>query len=90
MDGLTSLKQNCEISSSLLFSFKTKNFDKRGVNTILYYYAHLQIICRLLNKFLKVGDLEGVVFYFYMLWDLDVSPETETATVLDRSGRFVE
>ncbi len=49
--------------------------------------THLQIICRLLNKFLKVGDLEGVVFDFYMLGDFDVPPET--AEVLDRSGRFV-
>jgi hypothetical protein len=49
--------------------------------------AYLQIICRLLNKFLKIGDLERVVFDFYMLRDLDVSPET--ATVLETSGRFV-
>jgi hypothetical protein len=45
--------------------------------------AYLQIICRLLNEFLKVGDLEGVVFDFYMLGDLDVSPET--AAILDQS-----
>jgi hypothetical protein len=30
---------------------------------------------------LKICDLEGVVFDFYMLGDLDVSPET--AAVLD-------
>jgi hypothetical protein len=40
--------------------------------------AHLQIICRLLNKLLQIGDLEGVVFDFYVLGDLDVSPETAT------------
>jgi hypothetical protein len=27
---------------------------------------------------LQIGDLEGVVFDFYVLGDLDVSPETAT------------
>jgi hypothetical protein len=33
---------------------------------------------------LKIGDLEGVVFDFYMLGDFDVPPETET----DQEGLY--